>query len=375
MSPKIETVLKDLESSRNLRAIPLEPEDGLIDLTSNDYLGIASDRKMFEEFYAQCPVSDIYMSSVASRLLADRQTHYLKLERLLANLYRKEALLFNSGYHANTGIISAIADSRTLIVADKLSHASIIDGIILSKSPFTRFRHNDLEHLTSLLEKNAPQYDCILVVVESIYSMDGDLCDLARLVNLKKTYKNLILYVDEAHGFGVRGKFGLGLSEETGTIDDIDIIVGTLGKAAASAGAFAIVPGILKKFLINKARSFIFSTALPPFSCLWSTFVIEKIAEMDDRRKQLLTVSEFLNSNFASYNNGIRSHSQIVPFITGNSKKAVELSKNLRLLGYRALPIRTPTVPKGTERIRFSLNANIGMETAKKLLADLKENL
>lgn len=372
MTDKFSQVLTELEASGNFRKIPDEATGELVDLSSNDYMGIAADKKLLEEFNAQTPAGAFRFSSSASRLLSDRQTEFLALENLLASLYHKEALIFNSGYHCNTGVISALADKSALILADKLVHASIIDGIILSRAEFTRFRHNDLNHLRTLLEKNSGHYETILVVVESIYSMDGDLCNLQELVALKKEFPNVLLYVDEAHGFGVRGKFGLGIAEEYNVIPDIDILVGTLGKAAASAGAFVITNDILKKFLINKARSFIFSTALPPVSCLWSKFVVEKLTEMESRRKHLLETSEFLNEHFATYNKDIRSHSQIVPLIVGDSKKAVDLSVRLKNLGYQALPIRTPTVPKGTERIRFSLNADITTETAKKLLTDLK---
>ena len=367
------TYLQQIEQQGNLRKIPSEPAEELIDLSSNDYMSIASNRSFFEEFYNQCDKNDIYMSSSASRLLSQKQKDYDALECLLKDLYKKEILLFNSGYHANTGTISAIAAGNTLIVADKLVHASIIDGITLSRRDFLRFRHNDITHLRTILSKKASEYDRIIVVAESIYSMDGDICDLNSLVALKEEYPNVILYVDEAHGFGVRGKYGLGIAEESGLISQIDIIIGTFGKAAASTGAFTATSATLKKFLTNKARSFIFSTALPPVSCLWTKFVVEKLTGMSDERKRLLETSEYLNEKFSAYNGNIRSHSQIVPLITGSSNKAVALSKELLKRGYIALPIRKPTVPEGTERIRFSLNAKFRKEQAERLYAEIKD--
>ncbi len=367
------TYLQKIEQQGNLRKIPSEPAEELIDLSSNDYMSIASNRSFFEEFYNQCDKNDIYMSSSASRLLSQKQKDYDALECLLKDLYKKEILLFNSGYHANTGTISAIAAGNTLIVADKLVHASIIDGITLSRRDFLRFRHNDITHLRTILSKKASEYDRIIVVVESIYSMDGDICDLNSLVALKEEYPNVILYVDEAHGFGVRGKYGLGIAEESGLISQIDIIIGTFGKAAASTGAFTATSATLKKFLTNKARSFIFSTALPPVSCLWTKFVVEKLTGMSDERKRLLETSEYLNEKFSAYNGNIRSHSQIVPLITGNNNKAVAVSKELLKRGYIALPIRKPTVPEGTERIRFSLNANFNRTQAERLYDEIKD--
>lgn len=368
MMQHFENTLDEIARAGNLRSIPTTAgEAGYVDLTSNDYMGIAADRRLFDEFVAACDFSKVYPSASASRLLSLHQDDFLALESLLASLYGREALLFNSGYHANTGIVSAIADKDTVIIADKLVHASIIDGIILSRARFVRFRHNDFDQLEKLLTEHSHQAQRLLVIVESIYSMDGDIADLPRLVELKRKFPQMLLYVDEAHGFGVRGRQGLGVAEETGTIPDIDILVGTLGKAAASSGAFVITSEIIKKFLINKARSFIFSTALSPFSCLWSKFVIEKLVGMHEERRQLLAVSNFLNENFARYNGNIRSHSQIVPLIVGDSRKAVELSGFLKEHHILALPIRRPTVPPGTERIRFSISTRFTMEMAEKL--------
>lgn len=229
--------------------------------------------------------------------------------------------------------------------------------------------------MLKLLEDNYNKYEDIFVIVESIYSMDGDICDLKKLTKIKKQYPNVFLYVDEAHGFGVRGSRGLGLCEETGTINDIDIIVGTLGKAIASYGAFVATNETFKNYLINKSRSFIFSTAIPPISCKWSKFVIEKMIGMTKERQNLLKVSEILNSNLEEINGNIRSNSQIVPLMAGSNDRAIGISNRLKEKGYLSLPIRKPTVPEGLERVRLSINATFTEEMAYKLLSDIKQIL
>ena len=176
-------IITRLSDEGNLRRIPTgDQADGVVDLSSNDYLGLALRPGLQTEFFSRTGATSIPMTSSASRLLASHQEEYHMLEELLSGLYHRPALIFNSGYHANTGMVSAIAQSaKTLIVADRLVHASIIDGMTLSKSPFTRFRHNDLTHLRRILEKEASCYEQVLVIVESVYSMDGDRADIVGL--------------------------------------------------------------------------------------------------------------------------------------------------------------------------------------------------
>lgn len=348
-----------LRTAKNLRTIPADTRNStLIDLSGNDYLGIAADTELKAEFFNQ-PGTDIpALSASASRLLAADQNEFQKLEQLLAGLYQRPVLLFNSGYHANSGAIAALAKDHTLIVADKLVHASIIDGMMLSRADFERFRHNDVNHLRRILEKRAKDYERVIIVCESVYSMDGDTAPLQEIAASKTP--NSLLYVDEAHAFGVCGDRGLGLALD---IPEADVIIGTLGKAAGSVGAFAAVRNnILRDYLINTARSLIFSTAIPPINCAWSRFVIERIPDMDDRRNRLRELGKVLA--------GILKHPQtghIQPLITGSSESAVGLSQKLADGGYKVLPIRTPTVPPGTERLRFSLSANLTISQLKNL--------
>ncbi|MDE7351052.1 MAG: aminotransferase class I/II-fold pyridoxal phosphate-dependent enzyme, partial [Muribaculaceae bacterium] len=253
-----EDILETLKMEHRLRSIP-ESQHGL-DLISNDYMGLGTSN-----------------TASASRLLQRDQTEHLRLERRLDALYDKHTLLMNSGYHANVGALSAMSVPGTLIVSDKLIHASMIDGIRLGSGDTARFTHNDMTMLRKILAKKASQYKDVIIAVESVYSMDGDLAPLNELVEIKREYPNVLLYVDEAHAFGVFGNQGLGLSEELGLLSEIDIIIVTLGKAAAGYGAFIATSETLHSYFINCARSFIFSTALPPSMIAWNAMMSEKL--------------------------------------------------------------------------------------------------
>lgn len=357
--------LDRLHQEGNFRKIPRMHPDGIIDFSSNDYLGIGSDQDLQARFFSDPASLKVPMTSSASRLLAGRQIEYDNLEVTLRLLYSKRrgddtgALLFNSGYHANTGLIPAVASKETYIIADKLVHASIIDGIILSKAPFTRFRHNDYDHLRGLLAKHAPDHKNILVVVESVYSMDGDKADIETLLGLRREFPNVSLYVDEAHAFGVLGPHGLGLVAESSAPWEVDFVIGTFGKAGASMGAFAITSKEMRDYLINTARSFIFSTALPPMQIAWSRFTLSRILNGEPLRKRLSELSIELNKVLGRYSVIPIEVSHIQPLVIGDPKEAVELSNKLLFYGIKALAIRKPTVPAGTDRLRFSLSATM----------------
>lgn len=349
----LESVIERLTADGNLRYIPSEAP-GLLDFSTNDYLGINEEHALHDNFMADITNRSLHLSSTASRLLASDQRQYSRLEQRLATLYShgRDALLFNSGYHANTGIVSALADNRTLIIADKLVHASIIDGIILSRARFTRFRHNDMDHLERLVAEAGVEYDTLLVIVESIYSMDGDRADIDRLAYIRRRYPRVMLYVDEAHAVGVLGRQGLGLCADR---DDIDIVVGTFGKALASMGAYAIISPVMKQYLLNTARSFIFSTALPPMQTAWTLYVLEHVIDMDDRRAHLAALALQLAEGIS---NDPTTASHITPYIIGDAARTVALSNQMADNdGIKVLPIRRPTVPPGTERLRISLSA------------------
>lgn len=370
------TMIKHFELENRRRHIPADLEgdaDSPIDLLSNDYLGLGAESNLYtEEFRLRFP--DASFTSSASRLLSRKNKYHNLLESKLEEIYGRPALLFNSGYHANVGIIQALAIPGTMFIADKLVHASAIDGLRLSGADFKRFPHNEIRKLEKIVKDNYDKYDRFIVVVESIYSMDGDVAPLRKLVALKKTYPKIILYVDEAHAFGVRGEKGLGLAEEYGVIHDIDILIGTLGKAAASAGAFAIVDNPLKDYLINCARSLIFSTAISPAQAAWSILMIEKIVAASDRRKYLLRLSKDMKKQLENrINVETPSSSQIIPIIIGDAGEAVNMAEYLRSNGYDALAIRRPTVAAGSERIRLSLNALLSKNDITRLVTLIGE--
>ena len=375
--------LQQLEAASNLRHLPALIHDGrdvivngqrMLNLSSNDYLGLAADRGLREEFLETLTPDTFLPTSSSSRLLTGNFTGYTELEQELAQLFGTEAaLVFNSGYHANTGILPAVSDARTLILADKLVHASLIDGIRLSAARCIRYRHNDLAQAGRLVEAHHQAYSRIILVTESIFSMDGDEADLRTLVALKKRYGNLLLYVDEAHAFGVRGPQGLGCAEEAGCIGDIDFLVGTFGKAAASAGAYIVCRQVVRDYLINRMRTFIFTTALPPVNIAWTLFIVRKLADMRERRAHLAHIGRLLRDALTARSYACPSTSHIVPLMVGPSADTVLRADQLQRHGFYALPVRPPTVPEGTSRIRFSLTADVRADEILRLIACIPE--
>lgn len=375
--------LKKLKEAGNLRTLPevihdgkwvLSGEQRMLNLSSNDYLGLATDTALRDEFLGSADNRDLLFSSSSSRLLTGNFHIYTQLERLLADLFGTEsALTFGSGYHMNSGILPAITDSRTLILADKLVHASIIDGILLSSGYSIRYRHHDYHILETLIQKYHKNYSRIIIVTESVFSMDGDVTPLQTLVELKNKYPNVYLYVDEAHGIGVRGAHGLGVAEEQGCIKDIDFLCGTFGKALGSIGAYVVCRERIRNYLVNKVRPFIFTTALPPVNIAWTKFLLERLSQWDDRRQWLAEASSRLRTCIREMGCECTSESQIVPLTLGASEKAIEKAAEMQRKGFYVLPVRPPTVPEGTSRLRFSLTAAITPEEISRLIQILKE--
>ncbi len=373
--------LEQLSAQNQYRSIPDLVHQGryitrenrkMLNMSSNDYLGLASNENLRQSFLQQYGDNFPSFTSSSSRLLTGNFSIYTDLEQLIAQRFQREsALLFNSGYHANLGILPALTTTKSLILADKLVHASMIDGIRLSQCEFFRYRHNDYEHLKNLLEKNAGKFDRTFIVTESVFSMDGDVVDLNYLVQLKKQFPNTYLYVDEAHAIGVYGKNGLGIAEQANVISDIDLLVGTFGKALASMGAYVVCDQILKECLINQMRPLIFSTALPPFNVAWTHFIFERLPQFSKERTHLEQLSAFLRQEVEYRTKIMPSQTCIVPYILGENEATLAKAKDLQEQGYYCLPIRPPTVPNGTSRIRLSLTADMTMDEVKQFVACL----
>lgn len=336
----------------------------LLNLSSNNYLNFADNKAVTEEFL-ETVGADYSFGSASARLLTGTLPVYDELEQLLSGLYGKEkTLLYNSGYHANVGISSALNGKGDVIFSDKLNHASIIDGMQLSQGKFFRFPHNDMQALERLLQRERGMFNNAFIITESVFSMDGDIADLKQIVEIKKKY-DCSMIVDEAHAFGVFGDKGLGVCESLGITDDVDLIVGTFGKAVGSVGAFVTGSGVQIDYLINKSRSFIFSTALPPINIAFTKWIIEnKFQKTKEKRERMLKIAK----NFGS-------DSHIIPVIVGGNKETVDLCKVLFHNGYFTLPIRPPTVPEGTSRLRLSLTADILEDELKVLMEKINESL
>jgi len=374
--------LDELKAADNLRILSHADAEGryiikqgrrMLNLASNDYLGLAADMNLRADFLRQISVEDFVPSASSSRLLTGNHPIFDELETELAKLYNAEsALLFNSGYDANSGILPAIANNdEILILADKLVHASLIDGIRLSRAKCIRFRHNDLNYLERLVSKNASCYRHIILVTESVFSMDGDEAPLHEIVALKRRYPNIMLYIDEAHAFGLRGTQGLGCCEEAGILREVDLLVGTLGKAAASAGAFVICARTIRDYLINHVRPFIFTTALPPFTVAWSLYVVHHFPQMSARRERLFSIASRVHQALSAGQVRDISRSHIIPLLTGSSADAILRADAMQRHGFYVLPVRPPTVPEGTARLRLSLRADLTDEEVERFIEKL----
>jgi len=329
----------------------------LLMLCSNNYLGLADHPALAK---AAINAVEIYgTSSGASRLVSGTMELHELLESAVAGFKRSEAaLVFNSGHAANTGIIPALVRRGDVVFSDRLNHASIVDGILLSGARLVRYPHNDHLRLSRLLDKHRGKGRA-LIVTDGVFSMDGDMAPLVELVALKKAHEALLM-VDDAHGSGVIGSQGRGCAEHLGVADGVDIKMGTFGKALGSFGAYAAVTSDMRDLLVNRCRSFIFSTSLPPAVLAASLAALELVqsAEGDLLRDRIHANAGYFRRGLVEAGFDIPDGStQIIPLITGDSETTMRFSEELLAEGIFAQGIRPPTVPAGSGRIRFTVMA------------------
>ncbi|MFB0840925.1 8-amino-7-oxononanoate synthase [Paenibacillus oleatilyticus] len=333
----------------------LRRQKTLLDLSSNDYLGLAR-HPAIAAAMTQALLAE-GTGSGASRLITGNRPPYGRLEDALAAWQQSEAaLVFANGYMANLGVIQALAGRGDVVFSDRLNHASIVDGIGLSRAEHVRYRHNDMEHLRLLLYKHRDA-GRKLIVTDAVFSMDGDQAPLAELVALKREY-GAILMVDEAHSGGVYGARGEGLCHALGLQSGVDVHVGTFSKAFGVYGAYVSGSRTLIRWLVNKARPVIYSTALPPSVIAGITEALNLVQTERHRRERLAASSRQFRSSLrmAGFQVG-PGDSPIVPVVVGDNATALRFSSALEAEGIAAVAVRPPTVPDGTARIRFSLSA------------------
>lgn len=360
--------LKRVDSAQG-REIILEGRR-VLNFSSNDYLGLANDARIKK--VALEAIEEYGLGAGASRLVCGDMSPHEKLEEELAFFKNTEsALLFSSGYMANTGIIPALMGHRSVVVSDKLNHASIIDGIILSRAGFKRYPHADMQALREIL-KNIPASKRKLIVTDTVFSMDGDKAPLKEIVDLALHYEAMVM-VDEAHAFGVLGKHGSGLVEELGLGLHVDIQMGTLSKAAGSFGAYACGRKVLRDYLINKSRSFIYTTAMPPALAQASRVALQIIRQEDGLRRQLQLNANYLRAELDILGfDTMNSSTPIMPILVKDPLQATAMSKRLLEQGIFVQAIRPPTVPIGSARLRLTVMATHTREDLNRLLNALR---
>jgi 8-amino-7-oxononanoate synthase len=361
---EIEARLEELEAlglRRRMRLIsgPQGPHvvlDGkpVLLLCSNNYLGLADHPRVRSA--AARAATRWGVGSGASRLVSGTMTVHRRLEERLAAFKRRDAaLLFGSGYLANCGVVAALARPGDVVFSDELNHASIIDGCRLSRAEVFVYDHGDVEHLEWGVERAGGR--AALIVTDGVFSMDGDVAPLVEIVELAREHDVRVM-VDEAHGTGALGPGGRGAAAEAGVEDEVDVVMGTLGKALGSYGAFVACEQAMARYLVNAARTFIFSTALPPPAVAAAAAALDLLETSPERVSKLARNANVLRAALAAEGFEVeRSGTQIVPLVVGEPELAVRICEAALARGVFAQAIRPPTVPAGTSRLRLAVMA------------------
>lgn len=342
-----------------------------ISFCSNDYLGLANHPKVIEAF--NCAAKVYGVGSGASHLVSGHSFEHHALEKELAEYTRRpRALLFSSGYMANVGVINALVKNGDAVFQDRLNHASLIDGGLLSSADFRRFKHNDVHHLERQLSQSKARRK--LIVVDGVFSMDGDFADLRSMAALAKNY-NAWLMVDDAHGFGCLGEKGCGTVEHFKlNNDDVPILIGTLGKAFGTFGAFVAGSETLIETLIQFSRTYIYTTALPPAIAAATRASLAILRGEPQRREHLNLLIKLFRKGCRDLNlNIMESSTPIQPIMIGDPCTAINISRALEDKGIWVGAIRPPTVPEGTARLRVTFSAEHTVDHVTSLLSALAE--
>jgi 8-amino-7-oxononanoate synthase len=353
---RLNSELRNLREGCELRTLTLTHG---VNLNSNDYLGLSQDKRL-RTAVTQALAAGARLGSGGSRLLSGNDRAWEELEEEFAKFTGAEAaLFFTSGYAANVGLLSSVIRKEDVVFSDSANHASIIDGLRLSGATKVIFPHRNWEFLESELRKFASSSQEKFIVVESLFSMDGDTSPIADLVKLAARH-GAALIVDEAHAVGVLGPQGRGLTAEAGAARQVLASVYPCGKALASAGAFVCGSLALKQFLVNRARSFVFSTALPPYFARQIGAALQAVIEGDTLRNRVQELSSTLRQELRKrgFDTGT-SESHIIPVILGSNEAAVAHAESLATAGFTVRAIRPPSVPPGTARLRLSVTANL----------------
>ena len=326
----------------------------LLNFSNNDYLGLSKHPTLIQT--AQEYISHYGTGATASRLVTGTYDIHEQVEQQLAAACgRESSLLFNSGFQANSTILPLLVDRQSLVLCDRLVHNSILQGVLSSKAKLSRYRHNDLCNLEDLLQQaRQKSYSRILIASETVFSMDGDISDVDKLIRLAKKY-DAILYLDDAHAVGVMGENGMGLASHH---PDIDVVIGTFGKAFGSAGAYVTCSHLIRDYLINFCPGFIYTTGLPPGTVGAIAAALTLIPTLNLERQYLAQTAASLRSQLhqLGFDTGA-SCSHIIPLMIGDEVKTLRLAQWLKEHGMLAIAIRPPTVAPGTARIRLALSS------------------
>jgi len=355
--------LRTIETAQSPRVV-LDGREVVL-MCSNNYLGLADHPRLLRA--AKEAIDRYGTSAVASRLVSGTMTLHEELEAALARFKGTQAaLVFNCGYMANVGIISSLLGPEDVVFSDELNHASIIDGCRLSRARVVVFPHKDMNALEALLKREKGRRR--MIVVDGVFSMDGDIAPLPDMVELAEDYGALLM-VDEAHGTGVLGERGAGTVEHFGLTDRVPIQMGTLGKALGGFGAYVAGSDVLREYLINRARSFIFTTALPPADMAVALEAVRMVWEEPQRRRRLHQNVVYLVDGLKSLGFQVTNQgTAIIPVIIGPEDKTMDMSTKLLEYGVFVAGIRPPTVPPGTSRLRVTVMATHAQEDLDKAL-------